>query len=107
MQLVRIKQDNKNQKLKTIKGLDQGLYYRPQINKEDTFSQKMVNENQEVLVSSVLSKEKPSSSSSSPSSSPSTSIHPPRGQRQEPEKKISNSFEIELDPFTTVVLSQL
>ena len=97
MQLVRIKQDNKNQKLKTIK---QGLYYRPQINKEDTFSQKMVNENQEVLVSSVLSKEKSSSSSS-------TSIQPPRGQRQEPEKKISNSFEIELDPFTTVVLSQL
>ena len=97
---MRIEQDNKDQKPKTTK---QGLYYRPQITKEDTSSQKMVNENQEVLVSSVLSKGKPSSSSSSPS----TSIHPPRGQRQEPEKKISNSFEIELDPFTTVVLSQL
>ena len=64
-------------------------------------SRNMVNENQEVSnVTSDLSKQ-------DSASSPSTSIQPPRGQRQEPEKKISNSFEVELDPFTTVVLSQL
>ena len=39
---------------------------------------------------------------------PSTSIQPTRGRHQhETEKKLSNDFEIELDPFTTVVLSQL
>ena len=65
----------------------------------------MVNDNQEVsTVTDNLSKQDPTSSYSS------TSIQPPPGQRQEPEKKISNSFdsfEVELDPFTTVVLSQL
>ena len=66
----------------------------------------MVNENQEVpTVTDNLSKQDPSTSSYT-----SRSIQPPRGQSHEAEKKISNSFdnfEVELDPFTTVVLSQL
>ena len=31
----------------------------------------------------------------------------PRVQQHEPEKKISNGFEVEIDPFTTVLLLQL
>ena len=71
----------------------------------NTSSRKMVNENQEVsTVSSDFSKQDPTTSYTS------RSIQPPRGQSHEAEKKISNSFdnfEVELDPFTTVVLSQL
>ena len=96
---MRIQQENKNKKQELS---DKDLLYRPQITKDriNTSSPKMVNENQEVsTVSSDLSKEE--------QTSPSTSIQPPRDQQQEPEKKISNSFEVELDPFTTVVLSQL
>ena len=37
----------------------------------------------------------------------STSSKPPRDQQHEPEKKISNGFEVEIDPFTTVLLLQL
>ena len=98
-QLVRIQQENKNKKQELS---DKDLLYCPQITKDriNTSSPKMVNENQEVsTVSSDLSKEK--------HTSPSTSIQPPQGQQQESEKKISNCFEVELDPFTTVVLSQL
>ena len=37
----------------------------------------------------------------------STSSKPARDQQHEPEKKISNGFEVEIDPFTTVLLLQL
>merc|ERR1711971_1206498 len=91
---------------KTIRGRsksgDKDIYYRPEITKDrkHASSRKMVNENQEVpTVTYDLSRQ-------NPTSYPLTSIQPPQGQRQEPERNISNSFEpqfeVELDPFTTV-----
>ena len=37
----------------------------------------------------------------------STSSKPTRDQQHEAEKTISNGFEVEIDPFTTVLLLQL
>merc|ERR1712062_480291 len=96
-QLVEILQDKKS--LAQRKNETSDNNYQPQITQDQnhTAISKMVKESS---VSSDFSKKDPAL--------PSTSIQPTRGRHQhEMEKKLSNDFEIELDPFTTVVLSQL
>ena len=96
-QLLKILQDAKSQKTK-----------QPDKHCNNDSLPRKIREPQQ---GSKMAKEgKESSSNVSATSSEdtaSTSSKPPRDQQHEPEKKISNGFEVEIDPFTTVLLLQL